>query len=75
MASRRRLTASECILARCSRVVRDLYASTLAHRVVIKVDVGALIEAVMRGLVGGRREVVVDICKAFMLLEFLVAHS
>jgi hypothetical protein len=29
----------------------------------VEVDIGALVKAVMRGLVGGRGEVVVDVCK------------
>jgi hypothetical protein len=33
-------------------MVSYLYAPTLAHRVVIEVDIGAFVEAVMRGILG-----------------------
>lgn len=54
---------SECILGWGSGIVGNFYASSLAHGVVIKIDIGALVEAVMRGLLRWRGEVVVDICK------------
>jgi len=45
-------------------MVRDFYAPTLAHRVVVEVDIGALVEAVVRGNLGRRGDVVVDVCEA-----------
>jgi hypothetical protein len=37
----------------------------------VEVDIGALVKAVMRGLVGGRGEVVVDVCKAATTLALI----
>ena len=56
-----RLTARKSILLRCSGMVGDFYAATLLQGVVVEVDIGAFVEAVVRGFVRGRREVVVDV--------------
>lgn len=45
-------------------MVRYLYAALLLHGVVVEVDIGAFIEAVVRGLVRRRREVVVGVREA-----------
>jgi hypothetical protein len=42
-------------------MIRDLYAAALAHRIVVEVDIGAFIEAVMWGILAGWGDVVVDI--------------
>lgn len=59
-----RLTAGESILVRCAGMVCNLYPTSLVHGVVVEIDIAALVKAVVRGLVGGRREVVVYVCKA-----------
>jgi hypothetical protein len=59
-----RLTARKCVLLWCSRMVGDFNAATLLHRVVVEVDIGAFVEAVVRGFDGGWGEVVVDVCEA-----------
>jgi hypothetical protein len=45
-------------------MVGDFYAATLLHGVVVEIDIGAFVEAVVRGFVRGRGEVVVDVCEA-----------
>lgn len=55
------LTTSECILSWSSGVVRDLDATTLAHGVVVQIDIRALVEPVVRGLMGRRGEIVMDV--------------
>jgi hypothetical protein len=52
------------ILVGCARMVCYFYAPTLAHGVVIEVDIGAFIEAMMRGILGRRGYVVMDIREA-----------
>ena len=59
-----RLTASKGILVWGSGVVCNLHAPSLAHGVVVEIDIGALIKSVVRGLVGWRGKVVMDICEA-----------
>lgn len=54
---------SKCILGRGSSIVGNLDAPTLAHGVVVEIDIGALIKPVVRGLVGWRGKVVMDICE------------
>ena len=39
------------------------YAATLAHGVVVEVDIGAFVESVVRGMLRRRGDVVMDICK------------
>jgi hypothetical protein len=54
-------------------MVRYFYAPALAHRVVVEVDIGAFVEAMMRGVLRRRGDVVVDICEAIYMsvqLEF-----
>ena len=58
------LTTSKCILGWSSSIVGNLDPPTLAHGVVVDIDIGALIKPMVRGLLGWRREVVMDICKA-----------
>lgn len=41
-----------------------LDAPTLAHGIVVEIDIGALVEAVVRGVLCRRRDVVVHICEA-----------
>jgi hypothetical protein len=48
-------------------MVRYFYAPTLAHRVVVEVDIGAFVEAMMRRVMGRRGDVVVDICEAMYI--------
>jgi hypothetical protein len=45
-------------------VVRNLNATRLPYRIVVEVDIGAFVKAVVRGLLGRRGNVVVDVCKA-----------
>lgn len=59
-----RLTAREGILLGCPSMVRYFYAPTLLHWVMVEVDIRALVEAVVRRFVRGRREVVMDVCEA-----------
>lgn len=58
------LTASKSILLWCTGMIRDLYTASLAHGVVVEIDVGALVEAMMWGVLSWRGKVVVDICEA-----------
>jgi hypothetical protein len=58
------LTTREGILLRRPGVVRDFDAPALLDGVVVEVDIGALVEAVVRRLVSRRGEIVVDVCKA-----------
>lgn len=62
-----RLTTGKGILGWSSWIVCNLYTSSLTHGVVIEVDIGALVEAVVRGLLGRRGEVVMDVCEAAAL--------
>ena len=41
-----------------------LYAPALAHRVVVEVDIGAFVEAVVWGCLAGRGDVVMYVCEA-----------
>ena len=52
------------ILVGCARMVRYFYAPALAHGIVVKVDIGAFVEAMMWGLLGRWGDVVMDVCKA-----------
>jgi hypothetical protein len=45
-------------------MVRYLYSAALLYRVVVEVDVGAFVEAMVRGLVGWWGEIVMNVCKA-----------
>ena len=45
-------------------MVGYLYAAALPYGIVVQVDIGALVEAVVRGLLGWRGDVVVDVCEA-----------
>jgi hypothetical protein len=58
------LTARKRILLWCSRMVGDFNAAALLHGVVVEVDIGAFVEAVVRGFDGWWGEVVVDVCEA-----------
>jgi hypothetical protein len=49
-------------------MVRYFYAPALAHRVVVEVDIGAFVEAMMRGVLRRRGDVVVNICEAIYML-------
>jgi hypothetical protein len=62
------LTTSKGVLLRCASMVRYLYAPGLPDRIVVEVDIGAFVEAVMWGLLGRRGEVVVDVCEAVVAL-------
>lgn len=53
--------ASKCILFWSTRVVCYLNATRAAYGVVVEVDIGAFVEAVVRGLLVGRGDVVVDV--------------
>lgn len=64
----RGLTAGKGILVRCACIVRYLYTPTLAHGIVVKIDIGAFVEAVMRGRVSRRGQVVMHICEAVQVL-------
>jgi hypothetical protein len=57
-------TASKGILVWCARVVCNFNATRLPYGVMVEVDIGAFVEAVVRGLLGRRGNVVVDVCKA-----------
>lgn len=59
-----RLTASKGVLVRGAGVVRDLYATRLADGVVVEVDIGALVEAMVGWFLRRRGDVVVDVCEA-----------
>jgi hypothetical protein len=58
------LTTSKCILGWRSSIVGNLDPPTLAHGVVVEIDIGALIKSVVRGLLGWWGEVVMDVCEA-----------
>jgi hypothetical protein len=45
-------------------MVRYLDATALPYWVVVEVDIGAFVEAVVRGLVSWWGEIVMDVCKA-----------
>lgn len=45
-------------------MICDLYSPALLHGIVIEVDIAAFVEAVVRGPVRWRGEVVVDVCKS-----------
>lgn len=62
----RRLTTSKGILIRSTGVVRYLDAARLPNGIVVEVDIGALIEAMMRGSLGRWGDVVVNVCKAVL---------
>lgn len=62
--SRRELTPSKGVLLRRPGMVRYLYPPTLPYGVVIQIYIGRLVEAMVRGFVGGRAEVVVDVREA-----------
>lgn len=47
--------------------VGDLYAAALAYGIVVEVDIGAFVEAVVRGLLGWWGDVVVDVCEAVIV--------
>lgn len=49
-------------------MICNLYAATVLHRVVVEVDITALVEAVVRGLVRRRGEVIVYVCEAVQKL-------
>jgi hypothetical protein len=44
-------------------MVRYLYSAALLYRVVVEVDIGAFVEAMVRGLVGWWGEIVMNVCK------------
>jgi hypothetical protein len=58
------LTTGKSILVRCTGMVRYFHTPALAHGVVVEIHIGALVEAVMWGVVDGWGEVVVHICEA-----------
>lgn len=58
------LTSSKGILVWCAGVVGYLYATTLPYGIVVQVDIGAFVEAVVWRLLGWWGDVVVDICEA-----------
>ena len=58
------LTAGKGILVWCACMVGYLYPALLLHGVVVQVDIASLVEAVVRGRVGRRREVVVNVGEA-----------
>ena len=45
-------------------MVCDFYAPALAHRVVVEIDIGAFVEAVVWRVLGRRGYVVMHICEA-----------
>lgn len=57
-------TTGKGILIRRACMVRNLYAPALAHRVVVEIDIGAFVEAVMRGSLARWGDVVMDVCEA-----------
>jgi hypothetical protein len=63
------LTASKGILVRRSRMIRNFYPPPLLDRIVIQIDIRALVEAVVRGSTRRRREVVMDVCEATRLYQ------
>jgi hypothetical protein len=58
------LTASKGILIWCASVVCYLYPAALPYGIVVEVDIGAFVEAVVRGLLVWWGDVVVDVCEA-----------
>lgn len=62
-------------------MVRYFYATALAHRVVVEVDIGAFVEAMVRGGLGRRGDVVVNVCEAihsqyrFKMTQATTTHS
>lgn len=59
-----RLTTCKRVLIWGARMVCYFYTPGLAHGVMVEVDIRALVEAVMRGSLRGRGDVVVHVCKA-----------
>jgi hypothetical protein len=60
-------TTGEGVLVGCASMVRYFYASALAHGVMVEVDIGAFVEAVMRGLLGRWGDVVMNVCEAVQM--------
>jgi hypothetical protein len=50
-------------------MVGYFYAAALPYGVVVEVDIGAFVKAVVRGLLSRRGNVVVDVCEAIEFLE------
>lgn len=55
--------ASKGILVGSARVVGDFYPASLVHRVVVEVDIGAFVEAMVWRDLGGWGNVVVNVCE------------
>lgn len=49
-------------------MIRYLYTTTLAHGIMVEVDIRAFVEAMVRGVLGRRGQIVVDVCEAKLLL-------
>lgn len=58
------LTAVKSVLVWCAGMIGYLYAAFLLHGIVVQVDIASFVEAVVRGCVGRRREVVVNVGEA-----------
>ena len=59
-----KLTTSKGILIRCASMVRYFNTATLPYGVMVEVDIGAFVEAVVRGFLSRWGEVVVDVSEA-----------
>jgi hypothetical protein len=59
-----RHTASKGVLVRRARVIGYFDAAALPYRVVVEVDIGAFVEAVVRGPLAWWGDVVVDVGEA-----------
>lgn len=58
------LTASKGILVGGSSMISNFYPSLLLNRIVVEIDVGAFVEAVVRGFPRGSVKVIVHVCEA-----------
>jgi hypothetical protein len=57
-------TASKSVLVQRARMIGYFNAAALPYWVVVEVDIGAFVEAVVRGSLAGWGDIVVDVCEA-----------
>jgi hypothetical protein len=62
-------TASKSILVRRASMIGYFDATSLPYWIVVEVDIGAFVEAVVRGLLGWWGNIVVDVCEAFLVVS------
>jgi hypothetical protein len=65
-----KLTASKGILIWRARMVCYLYPAALPYGIVVEVDIGAFVEAMVRRLLGWWGDVIVDVGEAVLVSMF-----